>query len=497
MKKYNKLTLLLLLCLSISFSSCNESFLEEIPTDSISVSTATETADNLFLIVNGMHRSLYLRYQGSQGKGGIGALMIQNDALGEDYVMTDRANGWFINAYQWNDHTSATDSDDLFPYRTYYRIIRNANTIINAEGVQGSANLIKQAKGQALFYRAWSYFQLVQLYGKRYVAGSNNDQLGVPLRLEVTTDPLERATVEDVYTQVNQDLTDAIAALDGYSRPSKSHISKTVALGLKARVALVQGNNIDASTLAVQARSGYNLMSFGEYFTNFSNYESEEWMWGSRIQEDQSMYFANYGAYVSRNYSSSNIRGNPKAINSTLYHKIPTSDVRSRIFDPTGQHNNLPGGIVLPSNFNLEPYTSQKFIATDFGDSRMDVPYMRVSEMYLIEAEAKSRMGSDDADAANALFEMSKVRNPSYTLSTSTGATLLEEILLQRRWELWGEGFRFYDLKRMDKALDRTGANHIPSLSVIINVPAGDKRWEWLIPQDALNANPLLVQNAL
>ena len=128
MKIYNKFTIRLLLCLSIAFSSCNEEFLDEIPNDSISETIATTTANNLALIINGIHRSLYLRYQSSQGKGGIGALMIQNDALGEDYVMTARANGWFINAYQWNDHTNATDSDDLFPYRTYYRIIRNDRT---------------------------------------------------------------------------------------------------------------------------------------------------------------------------------------------------------------------------------------------------------------------------------------------------------------------------------------------------------------------------------
>lgn len=497
MKTNSKFILVLLLCLSIGFSSCEKEYLEETPTDSISVSTATGTADNLVLIINGIHRSLYLRYQDSQGKGGIGALMIQNEVLGDDYVMTARANSWFINAYQWNDHTSETDSDDLFPYRTYYRIIRNANSVINAENVKGSTTIVKQAKGQALYYRAWSYFQLVQLYGERYEAGVSNTQLGVPIRLDVNSEPLARASVEDVYTQVNQDLTDAIIALDGYVRTHKSHISKTVALGLKARVALVQGNNIDAATLAVKARASYNLMSFSDYFNNFSNYESDEWMWGSHIQEDHSLYYANYGAYISRNFSSSNIKANPKAINSTLYHTIPTSDVRSRIFDPTGQHNNLPVGVSLSAIFTKKPYTSQKFIAAGEGDSRMDIPYMRVSEMYLIEAEAKARLGSDDVGAANALFQLAKVRNPSYTLSTNTGTALLDEILLQRRWELWGEGFRFYDLKRTNKELNRNGANHTPSLAVVLEVPAGDKRWQWLIPQSAINANPLLVQNPL
>lgn len=497
MKTYNKFILLLILCFSIGFASCSKDYLEENPTDSISETVATTTADNLYLIVNGIHRSLYLRYQSSQGKGGAGALMIQNDVLGEDYVMTARANGWFINAYQWNDHTNESDSDDLFPFRTYYRIIRNANSVINAENVSGSTNLIKQSKGQALHYRAWAYFQLVQLYGKRYEAGAVNSQLGVPLRLEVSSEPIVRATVEEVYSQINIDLDEAILALEGYVRPNKSHISKTVAIGLKARVALVQGNNTLAAKLAVKARSGYSLMSTSDYFNNFSNYESDEWMWGSHLVEDQSLYFANYGAYISRNFASSNIKGNPKAINSTLYHTIPTSDVRSKIFDPTGQHLNLPAGVTISSRHILKPYTSQKFIAAGEGDSRMDIPYMRVSEMYLIEAEAKARSGTDDAGAANALFEMAKVRNPVYTLSTNTGNALLEEILLQRRWELWGEGFRFYDLKRQNLPLNRNGANHQAALALVLDVPVGDNRWQWLIPQSALDTNPLLEQNPL
>ncbi len=495
MKTYNKLMLLLFFCLSIVFSSCEKDFLDEIPTDSISETVATTTADNLMLIINGIHRSLYLRYQDSQGKGGIGALMIQNDALGDDYVMTGRANGWFINAYQWNDHTNETDSDDLFPYRTYYRIIRNANAVINAQDVSGSSALIKSAKGQAQFYRAWSYFQLVQLYGKRYEAGVTNSQLGVPLRLIVSSEDLARSTVEEVYTQINEDIDNAIISLEGFSRSNKSQISKTVAQGLKARVALVQGNYILAAEYAVKARSGYTLMNSFDYFNNFSNYASDEWMWGSHMVEDQTLYFANYGAYISRNYSSSNIRGNPKAINSTLYHTIPSTDVRSQIFDPTGNHFVLPAGVTLPSNFSRQPYTSQKFIAADTGDSRMDVPYMRVSEMYLIEAEANARLGNNDIAAASALFEIGKVRDPAYTLSTNTGNALLNEILLQRRWELWGEGFRFYDLKRMNLPLNRNGANHQNSLAVVFDVPAGDERWQWKIPQTALDANSLLVQN--
>jgi hypothetical protein len=116
--------------------------------------------------------------------------------------------------------------------------------------------------------------------------------------------------------------------------------------------------------------------------------------------------------------------------------------------------------------------------------------------MYLIEAEAKARAGQDGA-AATALFTLAKQRDPNYVLSTNTGQALIDEIMVQRRVELWGEGFRFYDLKRLNLPLDRTGSNHITSLAVVFNVPAGDKSWEYLIPQQEINTNPLCEQNPL
>jgi hypothetical protein len=89
-------------------------------------------------------------------------------------------------------------------------------------------------------------------------------------------------------------------------------------------------------------------------------------------------------------------------------------------------------------------------------------------------------------------------RDRSYIQSTSTGQTLINEILVQRRIELWGEGFRFYDLKRLNQALDRTGSNHSAAVAVTLTVPAGDKMWEFLIPQDEINnSNGVIVQNPL
>ena len=102
-----------------------------------------------------------------------------------------------------------------------------------------------------------------------------------------------------------------------------------------------------------------------------------------------------------------------------------------------------------------------------------------------------------DAAAAAALFTLAVNRNPSYTLSTNTGQALIDEIMIQRRVELWGEGFRFYDLKRLNLPLDRTGANHNATVASTMNVPAGAKEWQFLIPRSELNSNANAVQNEL
>ncbi|KAF2510861.1 RagB/SusD family nutrient uptake outer membrane protein [Flavobacterium zhairuonense] len=471
--------------------ACSDDFLDKKPTEFVDYEGATKTTENLMTLLNGIHRSLYISYE-DQSQGGLGGLMEQIDIAGDDVVFPI-TNGWFLTIYNWSAMNNENSSELRFAYRTYYRIIRNANTIINAtDAAIGSDADKKIVKGQALLYRAFCHYQLVQLFAKRYVNGEINSQLGIPLILTVGNDKFPRSTVEEVYAQINKDLDDANVLLIGYAKPNNSHLDLKVAQGLKARVALTQGNWSIAADYANKARAGMILMQMTEYALGFNDYNNREWMWGSHINEVQTAYFANFGAYMSRNFSSTVIRSCPKAINSKLYSMIPTTDVRSTIFDKTGNHTALG----LPSNFAKFPYTSQKFLAISTGDSRCDVPYMRVAEMYLIEAEAKARLGNGDAAAV--LFEFEKTRNPSYTLSTNSGQALVDEILLQRRIELWGEGFRFYDLKRTNSSLDRTGANHDVGITngVLIVAPS-DKRWQWLIPKVEIDANPLVKQNEL
>lgn len=476
--------------LVISLFSCSDDYLDTTPTDSIASASAFTTTTNAWATLNGIHRMLYMQLR-NQGEGGVGGIYINMDMLGEDVVMTSAGNGWYNNTYKWVDHRNANSSVNSYPYYTFYRIIANTNMILaNINGAVGPDADKNAIKGQALAYRAWSHFMLVQLYGKRYVPNVVNSQLGVPLVLDNSIVGKPRATVEEVYTQVNKDLLDAIPLLTGYNRANKSHLNLNVVNGLRARVALTQGRWVDAATLAASARTGFTLMTNAVYRAGFNNYTNTEWMWGSFVQSDQTQFFFSFFAYMSRNFSSTNIRGNPKAVNTLLFNAFPATDVRTQVIDPTGLHTSL----ALAATFTRVPFTSQKFLAVDAADSRGDQPHMRAAEMILIEAEARAR-NNEDVLARTALQLLNINRNPSGVISTNSGQALIDEIMRHRRLELWGEGFRFLDLKRTNAALNRNGANHNVSLATEMTIPVGDPRWEWLIPQAEINANPLIVQN--
>ena len=126
----------------------------------------------------------------------------------------------------------------------------------------------------------------------------------------------------------------------------------------------------------------------------------------------------------------------------------------------------------------------------------MDVPYMRAAEMYLIEAEALARQGKE-SESKIVFNALETARNHSYKATTLTGEAYIQRILDSRRIELWGEGFRFFDLKRLNVSLDRTGSNFNATVSVVLTIPSDDKRWTYLIPQSEINANPLCEQNEL
>ncbi|WP_320052031.1 RagB/SusD family nutrient uptake outer membrane protein [uncultured Acetobacteroides sp.] len=518
--------------LSLFLFSCQKEFLDTTPTASVDAKNAFSSLDNAYAVINGIHRYMYNSgdYQDESGEASIN---LRRDMLGEDLCMTAAGNGWFNRFYQWTDHRNGQATANIYPWRFYYRIIANANAVIDGLNTKFADKkddgFFQEIMAQALTYRAWAHFNLVQLYAKRYdpTKKGNNSQLGVVL--STTSEVLQRprSTVEEVYAQINTDLNNAIALFksSGSSPAQISDLSIYAAEAIKARVALTTGEwqtAIDYSSEALKAGKLFTAADFkanGGFPTIFSSYPGagSEWIWGSQVKSDQNTYFASFFAYMSWNYSSTNIRTNPKTITRELYDAMPATDARKAMFSLTGYDIYAKAPNQLDSRALVASYETKKFSAVAPADSRGDIAYIRVAEMYLIKAEAEARIGGKDADAQNTLATLltSRYDAGTYVKSANTGQALIDEILLQRRIELWGEGFRFTDLKRLDLPLARvitavpdpakpykTGhitanysGHHDPTLCVVTEVPAGDARWQWFIPKDEINANNLVIQN--
>ena len=485
------------------FTACKKDFLNTSPTASADSKTTFESVDNTYNVVNGIYRYLYSRYE-QQNQPGHGGMMIQNDFMGED--ITQAAATWYTSAGSgtggYVTHRNDQSGYVSYPFRLYYRVVGNANAVLdNIDAAIGDDNKRKIVKGEAFGLRAWAFHNLVQYFAKRYDgANKPNSQPGISLPLHANDIKLPKSTVEEVYAQINKDLDSAIVYLDAGSispTPNKSHINKNTARALKARVALTMQDYTTAITYAnqvISATPGYTLMSIADYQTGFNNILNSEWIWGAAIIVDHADTFGSYFAQISYNGNTTYIRSRPKRINSVLYNLIPATDVRKKMWEPAPNATNFP----LPTTaFVREPLMSRKFSISAPNTTLGDVPYLRLSEVYLTLAEAYANTAGNEAMARTTLFNYVSKRDPSYVLSTNSGAALINEILFHRRIELWGEGFRFFDLKRLNQALTRSAVPNYVSASVggVMDVPAGDPRWQFVIPIAEIQANENIKQD--
>ncbi|WP_187774851.1 RagB/SusD family nutrient uptake outer membrane protein [Pedobacter sp. BS3] len=471
------------------------------PSDQVAEQEILSSMTNIRVALNGLYRALYMQYDG-QEQDGQAAMMITLDFMGEDIVHSAAGTSYFRNSYKWINHRNVSSDLNYFAFRFYYRIIAGANKILPAlDVVDGSETEKATVRGECLALRAWAHFQLVQIFAKRYDASIINIQPGVPIVTRYSLDPLPRATVEEVYERINTDLDSAIINLSqAEARAYKTHIDLSVAKGFKARVALVMQHWDIAAQYAAEAREGYSLMSNSEYLGGFTNLSNSEWMWGANQLADQLPAYGSFYAYMSANFNSAHTRPNPKLINTKLFALISSTDIRKKLWcTNVDDYVNFPG-VINASTGKSEPtqvrklYMHRKFLVKDPAVSAGDIPFMRAAEMYLIEAEAKA-MQNDFDGAATALYPLAVNRDPNYVKPTQSSSytisKLLGDILVQRRVELWGEGFRFLDLKRTNSDLNRTGTGATSTLANVLTVPQEDVRWQFLIPRREIEVNPM------
>lgn len=485
-----KKLLIFAVSLSLAFTiGCKKDYLETKPSNGVTEEEIFSKYSSAVAALNGIYKEQFtFAIALSTGHDDFGqkATDLMSDLMGNDMVVNTQGYGWFNGDYQlttWLSAVNASQSDNTW-FR-YYDMIKQCNKIINnAEGIgDASAEQKESLRGQAYGMRAYAYYYLINYFQQTYKG--NETKPGVPIYTEDTTVGKARGTVQNVYDQINGDLQKAETLLTGKPRGSKVNMDLSVVQGYKARVALLEHDWAGAASYADKALQSYTLMSAVTYKSRpaFSTIENVECMWGSKITADEATIYASFFSHIDISTGGYAALGGQKKITKALYDEIPDGDVRKTVFKTPG------------TGTDADPdYDQHKFQVPDVSNKwAADYQYMTVAEMYLIKAEGLAREGGKDADAIAALEKLVQARYPAYSATGLSGQSLIDEILLQRRIELWGEGFSLWDIKRLDQGLNRpTGpGNHgAPNFNPgVYTTQPQDPRFLMRIPQRELDNN--------
>ena len=540
MKKIiNKLFAGSLLAGMMLVSSCAGDYLDTAPTDSTGATDAVGTTANAMKALNGIAKIMTTQhsYFGG-GFAGENNIMIQYESYpSENYNYNYYASGWSP-IFNQEFHTRTNSIYDAYAWYYYYTIAGNANTILanidNAEGTEAERNFVKAS---ALTFRAYAFEKLVHYYCWRWQDSNNGALQGIVLRLDESTGGQGYATLAETYAQIYKDFDEAIMLFEqsGMDR-NASQVwmpNINVAHAIYARAALTKQDYTKALTEAKLARQNYPLMSNAEYHAGFCN-PTSEWIFGSFGSAQENNWYWSYGTQYACNGYYANAAGAANgagSIGRELINRIPNDDARKALFltEDKFPGYNFNDGSAMDLGYGIlgmgddekkadalweeaaaycqkmavsgleAPYQAGymylggqlKFYVFDTpGVSYL--PFIRSSEMVLVEAEANYFL-NDETAARAALVELNATsgRNPEYTCDKS-GEALWNEIMDYRELELWGEGFAWSDYKRWNRDIVRhsfaEGGN--AHISVAKTIPAsGVNKWTWDVPLNETDYN--------
>lgn len=519
MKNLNKYILVLLIA-SFGFASCEDYLNAPIEGGTITEEqkkAAIEANPELLSADVAAMNANMIAYYGILGSGfhndfGYAAACLYMDSNGADMTCANIGYNWFSTNASYADR-EYSGNRTFFMWSLFYKQIASANIVISAVDPETENDILKGYLGQALAIRAFDYMHLAQLH--QFTYKGHETKLCVPIVTEKTTaeeaSNNPRATVEAVYAQILSDLNDAVGLLDGFKRQDKGYVDQGVAYGLRARANLIMNNWAAAASDADSALivSGAVPYSIEEASTpKFYDAADKTVMWANIITENNEVVLSgivNMPSHLCSFYTDGYVGvGAWKKINKPLYNKISTGDIRKQWWLNDGGQSTLVASPVYDDwratasgDGDFGPYTNVKFGA-DGGVSGLSTQtpaqdwfLMRAEEMILIKAEGLAM--SNKTAEAKALLEnfvnTNRMVAGTYT-APSDAAALQNEIWYQRRIELWGEGFSFYDVMRLKKPVTRieNGVTSFPD-AWQFNIAAEDPVLLWLVPKSEIEAN--------
>ncbi len=449
MKKYINFKILFSF-LAIGFIACDDN-LDVEPEQNLSPEVATESPANIKTILNNIYG---VARSGDSYAGGIG---MASELLANAGDL--QWNGTFVQPGEYNEKALLADNSFVRDiWLNAYEISNQANIVLDNLDVFDDEDDRATTEGEAKFLRGLAYFDLVRLFAKPYVPGQANTQLAVPIILEPVLDASiitypARNTVDEVYAQVLNDLTDAYEMLpssNGY------FADKYTAKALLARVHLQRGEFAlarDAANEVIEESGASLTATFADAFNNAEN--STEDLFAMQVTSQDASGNAWNLYWAGRDFGGR--VGNPDvSILSTHYAKYDDpNDDRANFF-----------------------YTTSRGVATTKWQNQFgNVPVIRLAEMYLIRAETNQRLGTEVG--ATPLEDINMLRErANATLFT---AVTLEIILAERQRELAFEGHALFDAKRLGRNIGTISFN---ADRLVLPVPLRE-----------MDANPNLVQN--
>lgn len=343
----------------------------------------------------------------------------------DDFTITDES--WasmsgaeYRNAYVWAEHLYEQNTSENWnnPYQAIFYAnlaLESLDKIPDQESEEG-----KQLRGSAHFYRAWSYFQLAQLFCSPFDASDGEMKPGLPLRVESDINiPSRRATVKETYDLIIEDLSKASELLPGH-QPLAIRPSKAAAFGLSAILYLQIGDFSEALKNAENSLAIYSeLLDY------------------NMIDPDKSYPFALLNKEVlfhsSLTTGNSVFGPNGFSVVPELYNEFKEGDLRKELFFRV-----FGTGFTFRGSYNGN-YVTFNGISTD--------------EIMLIKAECLARLGRPtEAIQELETLLLYRYKEGAYPgIALSNDQDLLEYILLEKRKQLIFRGRRWWELRRLNK----------------------------------------------
>lgn len=489
-----------------------ENIMDLEPYNQISENVAFDTKENIVLSVNGMYQAAQVGLYNNGGSSTAGrgypfgaAYFQQNDMRGEDMVNTA---SFYAITYQgtW-DPAGALNT--VYYWVDTYRLINRANLVIEGVTKAVEKGVLTDAEGkdyigQALFFRAFSHYELLNFFARPYKHTADASHAGVPYRTKASNSvatieenaSLGRGSVAENYTQLLADLDMAESYIPASARSGKNaivYVSREAAIALKTRVYLSKGDYAKVITEANKLDGKFTLTP--DPNTPFAN---------------------NYGNSESI-FSLENSATNNPSVNGALasqYNGRSLIAISPIIWNNAGWlATDKRRGASLVDKRTSGYYTLKYKDTSTLSDAS---PLLRYAEVLLNRAEAKARLND-----ATYLADLNAVRNRSlaspateqYALFANRTAAV-NAILLERRIEFLAEGLRWNTIHRLQHddiapmdgvpAKYKNGANPVvadyqigvPYVIKTGDVPAmaySEHRYVWPIPTLETSANAVLA----